>query len=90
MSARAPCSHLGQVSDPPPRPGPHPVCEDCVKTGGRWVQLRICLTCGHVGCCDSSPQRHARRHFTEQGHPLIASAEPGQQWRWCYVDDAYV
>lgn len=62
-------------------------CEDCLKTGDKWVHLRICLVCGHVGCCDSSPNRHATRHFEETGHPLIRSIEPGEQWSWCYVDE---
>jgi hypothetical protein len=90
MSRPPACPHLAQVRTPTPRPGPEPVCEDCVKTGSRWVHLRICLTCGHVGCCDSSPNRHAHRHAAEQGHPIVASAEPGEAWRWCYVDQAYV
>lgn len=62
-------------------------CEDCLKTGGKWLHLRICLVCGHVGCCDSSPNRHATRHFEETGHPLIRSLEPGEEWSWCYVDE---
>jgi hypothetical protein len=61
-------------------------CEDCVRLGMRWVHLRMCLTCGHVGCCDSSPGRHATRHFEHSGHPLIRSAEPGERWTWCYID----
>lgn len=62
------------------------VCEDCVKTGDRWVHLRLCLTCGHVGCCDSSKNRHATKHFQSTKHPLIRSIEPGETWVWCYVD----
>lgn len=58
--------------------------------GGCWVHLRICLICGHVGCCDSSPNRHARGHFHATGHPFIQSFEPGEDWRWCYVDKAVV
>lgn len=65
-------------------------CEACARTGGRWVHLRLCLTCGHVGCCDSSPGRHARAHFHASGHPIIRSAEPGERWRWCYVDEIYL
>lgn len=65
-------------------------CEDCLKIGARWVHLRLCLTCGHVGCCDSSPNRHARAHFQTSTHPIIQSFEPGEDWRWCYVDDAYL
>jgi len=63
------------------------VCEDCVKVGDSWVHLRLCLTCGHVGCCDSSKNRHARKHFHDSTHPLIRSAEPGERWIWCYVDE---
>jgi uncharacterized UBP type Zn finger protein len=61
-------------------------CEDCVKIGDSWVHLRLCLTCGHVGCCDSSKNKHATRHFHAVGHPLIRSIEPGERWLWCYVD----
>jgi uncharacterized UBP type Zn finger protein len=61
-------------------------CEECLKLGMLWVHLRLCLTCGHVGCCDSSPGRHATRHFHQKGHPVIASYEPGEQWAWCYID----
>jgi len=63
-------------------------CEECLKMGSSWVHLRLCLSCGHVGCCDSSPNRHATRHFHEVGHPVIASLEPGEWWAWCYVDEA--
>jgi len=62
-------------------------CEECLKIGSRWVHLRMCLTCGKIGCCDSSPNRHARRHAAEDGHPLIRSAEPGEDWDYCFVDD---
>ncbi len=65
-------------------------CEDCLRIGSDWVHLRLCLSCGHVGCCDSSPHRHARRHAVAQDHPIVQSFEPGETWRWCYVDDAYV
>jgi uncharacterized UBP type Zn finger protein len=83
------CPHLAQTRTPPPEPGPDPVCEECVKSGSRWVHLRICLTCGQVGC-DSSPNRHARRHAAHAGHAVVASAEPGEDWRWCFVDEEYV
>jgi uncharacterized UBP type Zn finger protein len=63
------------------------VCEDCVKTGDGWVHLRMCLDCGHVGCCDSSKNKHATKHFQHSGHPLMRSAEPGENWVWCYVDE---
>jgi uncharacterized UBP type Zn finger protein len=65
-------------------------CEECLKIGSSSVQLRLCLTCGQVGCCDSSPNRHARRHFQRSGHPIIQSYEPGEDWRWCYIDEAAV
>jgi len=66
------------------------VCEDCVKTGDTWVHLRLCLECGHVGCCDSSKNKHATRHFHSSTHPLMRSIEPGESWVWCYVDDLMV
>jgi uncharacterized UBP type Zn finger protein len=62
-------------------------CEECLKTGSRWMHLRMCLSCGKVGCCDNSPGRHASAHFKESAHPLIRSAEPGESWSWCYVDE---
>jgi uncharacterized UBP type Zn finger protein len=65
-------------------------CEECLQTGDSWVQLRLCLTCGHVGCCDSSPNAHARRHFLAIGHPIVQSFEPGERWRWCYVHEIEV
>src|SRR6202158_4784086 len=62
-------------------------CEDCLKTGDTWVHLRMCLECGHVGCCDSSKNRHATKHFHKSKHPLMRSIEPGETWTWCYVDE---
>jgi uncharacterized UBP type Zn finger protein len=62
-------------------------CEECLATGGLWLHLRICLECGKVGCCDDSPNRHARAHAQEAAHPLIRSLEPGESWSWCFVDD---
>ncbi len=62
-------------------------CEDCLREGTQWVHLRLCLECGHVGCCDNSPERHATRHFQSSEHPIIRSIEPGEEWSWCYVDD---
>jgi hypothetical protein len=67
-----------------------PGCEECLRLGTRWVHLRLCLTCGHIGCCDSSPLRHARGHAYAIGHPIVQSFEPGEDWRWCYVDETYV
>ncbi len=81
MSAR--CSHLDQIEIT--ETDKH-VCEDCIKTGDTWVHLRLCLSCGHVGCCDSSKNKHATKHYRATHHPLIRSAEPGEDWMWCYVD----
>jgi len=77
------CQHM---TDLDPVPARTPGCEECLKTGSTWVHLRLCLTCGHVGCCDSSPGRHATRHFHQTRHPVMASFEPGERWAWCYVD----
>jgi uncharacterized UBP type Zn finger protein len=65
-------------------------CEECLATGGYWVHLRLCLNCGHVGCCDNSPSRHATKHFHHTQHPIIRSFEPGEDWGWCYVDDVMI
>jgi uncharacterized UBP type Zn finger protein len=62
-------------------------CEDCLREGGVWLHLRICLGCGHVGCCDNSPGQHATAHFKSSGHPLMHSLEPGEEWTWCYADE---
>jgi hypothetical protein len=62
-------------------------CEDCLAIGGRWLHLRMCQACGHIGCCDSSPNRHATAHARGTGHPVVRSAEPGEEWSWCYVDE---
>lgn len=62
-------------------------CEDCVANGTRWVHLRTCLSCGQVGCCDSSPEKHATRHYQDTEHPVMRSAEPGEKWRWCFVHE---
>jgi len=80
------CTHLEavQVAE---LPEPLLGCEECLKIGGRWLHLRMCLVCGKVGCCDNSPNRHATAHFHETEHPLIRSAEPGEDWSYCYVDD---
>jgi CPA1 family monovalent cation:H+ antiporter len=80
------CLHLA-APGPDPRPGTPDGCEECLRDGTTWVHLRLCLACGHVGCCDSSPHRHATAHFHEGGHPVIRSFEPGEAWRWCYVDE---
>ncbi len=62
-------------------------CKDCLAIGGQWLHLRICLQCGHVGCCDDSPGRHASRHANSTGHPIIRSLEPDEDWSWCFVDE---
>ncbi|MES1247340.1 MAG: UBP-type zinc finger domain-containing protein [Actinomycetota bacterium] len=80
------CTHLGEVQL---RELPAAVdgCEECLRDGGKWLHLRICLACGHVGCCDSSPARHATAHFHETEHAIMRSIEPGEDWSWCYVDE---
>jgi hypothetical protein len=79
------CTHLDQVII---RELPESVdgCTDCLAEGGVWLHLRICLACGHVGCCDDSPNQHARKHVTATDHVLIRSLEPGEDWSWCFVD----
>jgi hypothetical protein len=69
---------------------PPPGCEDCLKIGGTWVHLRVCLTCGHVGCCDSSPHRHATAHSHATHHPIVTSGEVGETWAYCYPDDQFL
>jgi len=81
------CQHLDRVRDVTPSAQG---CEDCLRIGGRWVHLRICMTCGHVGCCDNSPGRHATAHWHDQpDHPLIRSFEPGEDWWWCYSEELF-
>jgi hypothetical protein len=84
----ADCSHVpADLSPPPPSAGG---CDDCLAAGNRnWVHLRICQTCGHVGCCNSSPSRHATAHYQATVHPLIRSYQPGEDWWWCYIDDVF-
>jgi uncharacterized UBP type Zn finger protein len=81
----ASCAHLDEVRVTE-LPESVAGCEDCLRTGDPWLHLRICLECGHVGCCDSSPNRHASAHAAADNHPLIRSLEPGEDWSWCYVD----
>ncbi len=78
------CSHLDQAEDVKPSGDG---CVECLAMGSRWVHLRLCETCGHVGCCDSSPNKHATAHFHATDHPLVQSYEPGENWWWCYRDD---
>lgn len=80
------CSHLDQIRITD-LPEPLLGCEECLKIGGSWMHLRMCLGCGKIGCCDNSPHRHATAHFEESTHPLIRSAEPREDWYWCYVDE---
>ena len=79
------CEHLESVTDDVALDSDRG-CGDCLAAGVRWVHLRSCLECGHVACCDSSPMRHATAHFRTTGHPVVRSQEPGESWRWCYVD----
>lgn len=81
------CEHEAQIREVQPDAQG---CSECLAAGDRWVQLRECLTCGHVACCDSSRNKHARRHFHATGHPIIQSFERGQDWRWCYPHDDYL
>lgn len=80
--------HLAEVR--PVKPRTPEGCEECLKEGSPWVHLRLCLSCGHVGCCDSSPLRHAHAHAFSAGHPIVEAYEPGKSWRWCYFDEQYV
>ena len=82
----ATCTHLDQIRITQ-IPASVPGCEDCLKIGSPWVHLRLCLSCGHVGCCDSSPNRHASKHAYATSHPIVRSLEPGEDWCWCYIDD---
>jgi hypothetical protein len=78
------CSHLDEVHEVTASADG---CEDCLRMGGSWVHLRLCMTCGHVGCCDSSPHKHATAHFHKAAHPIVRTFEPGENWGWCYVDE---
>jgi uncharacterized UBP type Zn finger protein len=79
------CEHLDQITIDPPASVAG--CEDCLAIGDQWLHLRICMSCGHVGCCDSSPNQHASRHAASSGHPIVRSMEPGERWLWCYRDE---
>jgi hypothetical protein len=78
------CTHLDTIRNVSPSANG---CEDCLRIGATWVHLRECLECGHVGCCDSSPNRHARKHFAKAHHPIVQSFEPGEDWKYCFIDD---
>ena len=82
-----PCDHLDMIR--PVQPDATG-CEECLRIGSWWVHLRQCMTCGRVGCCDDSPNKHASAHAKEAGHPIIRSLEPGEDWIWCYVDEVYL
>lgn len=77
------CTHVDQIQDVTPHTRG---CEECLQRGDKWVHLRLCMTCGHVGCCDSSKNKHATKHFHRSHHPIVQSMEPGEDWMWCYVD----
>jgi uncharacterized UBP type Zn finger protein len=81
------CGHRDQIQDVQ---GNTTGCEECMQTGDTWVHLRLCMTCGHVGCCDNSKNKHASKHFQETGHPVIRSFQPGEKWLWCYIDQIYL
>jgi len=81
------CAHIDAVKTI--KPPKERVCDECVKIGGQWVHLRTCQTCGHTHCCDNSPNKHATKHAKATHHPVIASAEPGERWLYCYPDDAF-
>ncbi|TAK68185.1 MAG: hypothetical protein EPO13_11550 [Actinomycetota bacterium] len=81
----ADCTHLAAAPDHV-EPLTPDGCEECLQLGSSWVHLRLCLTCGHVGCCDSSVHQHATAHFTATGHPVMRSFQPGESWRWCFID----
>jgi uncharacterized UBP type Zn finger protein len=81
------CPHTARISDVVPSGAG---CKECLESGDTWVHLRLCLSCGHVGCCDSSRNRHASRHFLATDHPIVRTFEPGEDWRWCYIDEMAV
>ena len=82
------CEHLKDLK--PIEPKTPKGCEECLQSGDEWVHLRLCLTCGHVGCCDSSKNKHATKHFSETKHPVMQSFEPNETWKWCYIDELFM
>jgi hypothetical protein len=82
------CSHVSMIRPVAPRTPQG--CEECLRLGMQWVHLRLCLSCGHVGCCDSSPGRHSRAHAFADGHAIVRSFQPGEDWRWCFFDETFV
>ncbi len=87
LGAAPVCTHGEQVRQVQPSGAG---CQECLETGDTWVHLRLCLTCGHVGCCNQSPNQHALKHFQATRHPIVQSFEPGEDWRWCWVDETYL
>ena len=87
MSTANPCSHEDTIREVTPK---SQGCEECLKMGDSWVHLRLCLHCGHVGCCDSSKNKHATKHFRHTQHPIVQSLERGEDWKWCYVDETFL
>lgn len=81
------CSHLGMIRSVPLEGD---VCPECVASGDRWVHLRACMTCGFIGCCDSSKNKHSHQHADSAAHPIVRSIESGEDWMWCYVDEVYL
>jgi uncharacterized UBP type Zn finger protein len=81
------CDHMDQIREVEPTAQG---CEECLQMGDTWVHLRGCLTCGHVGCCDASKNKHATKHFHSTGHPIVRSLQRGEDWRWCYIDEVLV
>jgi monovalent cation:H+ antiporter-2, CPA2 family len=82
----ATCKHLSEIREVAPKTAG---CEECLKTGDEWVHLRLCMSCGHVGCCDTSKNKHATAHFRKTDHAIIKSLEPGEEWGYCYPDDGF-
>jgi uncharacterized UBP type Zn finger protein len=85
---KATCVHIARVNQE--IRGNTKGCEECEKMGSSWVHLRLCLTCGHVGCCDSSVNKHGTKHFQKTNHPVMRSYKPEESWKWCYVDEMYM
>ena len=80
------CEHFVQIKKVSPRTNG---CQECLRMGDTWVHLRLCMSCGHVGCCDDSKNKHASKHFRTTDHPIIRSIEPGEHWGWCFVDEQF-
>ena len=85
MARAKTCTHMDQIRDV--EPNTPEGCEECLATGDEWVHLRLCMSCGHVGCCNDSKNKHATKHFLSSGHPIMQSFEPGEDWMYCFRDD---